>query len=373
MSKGTKAHRHTGTPDGSPVRYRRIQPIAAVVAFALLSVAVPARAGEPEASQLRLRPQAAIAGQQVLIADVLAFGVDDQELSAQVGNKPVLADPHSELPPFVTHEQIVKRLNELGVNLARVLISGAVKCRISRPAPEPQPAAEDQSSSLPHTPSVPAGDGERTLANVLRAYLDTELTELGGTAEINFERAGQEFLELTAPPWDFNVTATGREKLGLREFRVVIRRDGQTQRKANIFAQVRLSRPVVIARKPLNPGNFVRGDDLSVETRVFEHGANLGPSRTEEVVGQQIKRFVAVGAVVPADAIKAVDLVVRSRPVTITGEGTSVQVRLTGVALDSGGYGDTVRVRLGDSRQDRKTLRGVVTGLGTVRLAEGNS
>ena len=130
---------------------------------------------------------------------------------------------------------------------------------------------------------------------------------------------------------------------------------------------------MVIARKPLNPGNFVRSDDLGVETRVFEHGANLGPSRTEEVVGQQIKRFVAVGAVVPADAIKAVDLVVRSRPVTVTGEGTAVQVRLTGVALDSGGYGDTIRVRMGDSHHDKKTLRGIVTGLGTVRLTEGNS
>jgi len=47
-------------------------------------------------------------------------------------------------------------------------------------------------------------------------------------------------------------------------------------------------------------------------------------------------------------------------------------VRLTGMALDSGGYGDTVRIRMGDTRGERQLLRGVVTGLGTVRLVEGN-
>jgi len=80
---------------------------------------------------------------------------------------------------------------------------------------------------------------------------------------------------------------------------------------------------------------------------------------------------VPLGELVPTDALKAGELVVRSRPVTVIGDNASVQVRLSGVALDSGGYGDTVRVRLGDGRRDRKILQGTVTGVGTVRLAEG--
>ena len=366
MSKGMQVHWH-GSPNGGVTR------IAAFLALVLLGTPIPARAGEPDVSQLKLRAQATVAGPQVTVADVLSFGADDQELFEHIGDKPILTDPRAALPAYVTHEQIVKRLDELGVNLSRVLIHGAVKCQVSRSVPEPQPPAAANSTSRAHAPDDQATNGTRTLADVLHTYLDSDLAELGGKAEVDFERAGQEFLELTAPPWDFRVSASGREKLGLREFRVVIRRDGQTQRKAEIFAQVRLVRPVVVARKPLNPGTFIRSDDLGVETRVFEHGVALGPSRTEEVVGQQVRKFVPVGGVVASDAIKAVDLVVRSRPVTVTGEGSAVQVRLTGVALDSGGYGDTVRIRMGDSRQDRRTLRGVVTGLGTVRLAEGNS
>lgn len=105
---------------------------------------------------------------------------------------------------------------------------------------------------------------------------------------------------------------------------------------------------------------------------MFESSAKLGFGSVAEVVGQQIKRFVPSGEMVQADAVKCVDLVRRSRPVTVLGDGTNVQVRLTGVALDSGGYGDRVRVRLGNSRKTRQQLRGIVTGLGTVRLVEGN-
>jgi flagella basal body P-ring formation protein FlgA len=47
-----------------------------------------------------------------------------------------------------------------------------------------------------------------------------------------------------------------------------------------------------------------------------------------------------------------------------------VHVQLSGVALDSGHFGDSVRVRLGDTRKSRTVLRGVVTGVGTVNVAE---
>ena len=193
---------------------------------------------------------------------------------------------------------------------------------------------------------------------------------LGGKGEVQFELGGQDLLPLTAPPFEFVVTSTSSGKLGLREFQVVIRRDGQLQRQVKLFAQVRLVRSVVIAKRPLNPGNMVTGDDVGMETRVFDQSATPGARQVGEVVGQQIKRFVPAGEMVPPEALKAGDLVVHSRPVTVLSGNGSVQVRLTGIALDSGGFGDTVRVRMGESR-GRTMLHGVVTGLGSVRVSEG--
>ena len=81
-------------------------------------------------------------------------------------------------------------------------------------------------------------------------------------------------------------------------------------------------------------------------------------------------KFIPAGQMVRRSALKSVDMVRRSRPVSVIGSTTSIQVHVTGVALDSGGYGESVRVRLGDSRKDRRVVRGVVTGLGTVRIEE---
>jgi len=137
-----------------------------------------------------------------------------------------------------------------------------------------------------------------------------------------------------------------------------------------VFGQVHLVQPVVVALRPLSIGTFVRPDDVGLETRVFEQTASLGIRQVEAIVGQQVKRFIPAGELVQADALKPVDMVVRSRPVTVTGTEGPVQLRLTGVALDSGGYGEMVRVRLGDARRDKQVLRGVVTGMGAVRLSD---
>ncbi len=346
---------------------RRMSPIL------VLAILAPVGLAESDISRLKLRPQATVYGNVVRLADVLVFADANPELEQQVGEKPVAAGPQDSVVNAVSHDQIVRRMDELGVNMSRVLVSGAAICRITygqTPAAPSDEKAGDDLISPPRTPESEAAGTEKTLADMLRAHVNTELTELRGTAEVHFERGGEEFLELTAPPWEFKVSSSGTDKLGLREFRVVIRRDGRVQRTAQILAQVRIRRPVVVARRPLSIGNLVRSEDVGLETRVFDSTDKLGLPGVEAVVGQQVKRFVPAGEMVQPDAIKAVDLVSRSRPVTVLGAKPNVQVRLTGIALDSGGYGDSVRVRLGDSRKTQQQLRGVVTGLGTVRLVE---
>lgn len=337
---------------------------------AVCGAAAISRAEETDAIYLRLRPQVIVTGDTVTLGDVLVFGEAGATLAEQVAGLPLLPADLPDRGTTVTREQVLARLKELNVNLARVLVGGALRCDVTRAAPASAPAAPP--AAVPsERPQTDRPSGARTLADLLRAHVQSELAAWGGDADVRFERAGNEFLPLTTPPWDFVITSQGRDKLGLRSFHVTVRRDGRVQRKIEVFAHVRLVRPVVVARKPLNPGNFVRPDDVLLETRVFDTGAAAGPARVEEVVGQQVKKFIAAGQMVTPETLQAVDLVRRSRPVTVVGEGGAVEVRLTGVALDSGGFGETVRVRTGDTRGARQVLRGVVTGLGTVRLAEG--
>lgn len=325
---------------------------------------------DPIVNRLMLRAEVAVSGSTLRLADVLVLTDADPQIIGQIGDAPVTSKPGTQLTTSISHEQVVRRLDELGVNLSRVLVSGALQCRIARPSAPDGASADDGEGALVHAPAKIDGSGEKTLAEVLQAHVAKELAGLGGTPEITFERAGQEFLRLTTPPWQFSVSSTGRDKLGLREFHVVIRGDGQMQRKVEVSGAVHLVQPVVVAVRPLSIGNYVRREDVSLETRVFEQDTSLGIGDVEAVVGQQVKRFIPAGELVLAEALKPVDMVVRSRPVTVTNTGGSVQMRLSGVALDSAGYGESVRVRVGDAKRDKQVLRGVVTGVGTVRLVE---
>jgi len=373
--QGTKAPREEGTKTRSTSK--------SVARACLLFVLLPVAAWgdeliQREVSRLKLRPRVEVCGATVTLADVLTFAEADPRLRAEIGNQPVSPDLQPPAKTVFTHEQIVRRLGELGVNLSRVLVSGALNCQVTlEPARAPMGieapsawAAAGPRHATPLTRLQVTNEGN-TLADAWRAYVNAELASLGGTAEIEFERAGREFLTLTRPPWKFIIRSSGGDKLGLRELEIVIRRDGRTQRTARLAVRVRLVKDVLVARKPLGIGTFVRQEDVAFEPRILERWQDVGLDEVGQIIGQQVKRYIPVGEMIRRSDIKAVDLVKRSRPVSVSSTGDSVSVRLTGVALDSGGYGDTVRVRIGESRKDRRILRGVVSGVGSVRLIRG--
>jgi flagella basal body P-ring formation protein FlgA len=331
----------------------------------------------PDVSELRLRAEARVSGAAVTLADVLDFSQADARLREQIGGEPAFAETlKAPLQTTFGHDQAVARLSALGVNMSRVLVSGALTCRVTLAEREAETAggdSADEASPLLRARSQPAGT--TTLADKLREFIQNELQEKNGTIEIEFEHAGREFLELTTPPFDFTIRAERGRKLGLREFCVTLMQDGRVQRTVTIGGRISLTKPVLVAAKPLSIGTYIRRDSLETGARIFTQDEDFGIEYPEQAVGQKVKNFVPAGQMVRASDLKTVDLVRRSQPVTVTGSvagSEDVDVRITGDALDSGGYGDTVRVRLGDSRKNYREIRGVVVGVGTVRLAEGN-
>ncbi len=352
-----------------------------ILSICVLSVTLAGTAAadliQKDVSRLKLRAQVFVRGEVVTLADVLSFVQADPRLLEEIGGESVATELRGPTQTQITHEQVVRRLNELGVNLARVLVSGALSCRVTvegveKPRPAKPAAAEDSPLLRERMQLQP--DDATMLENLLIVKIEDGLADSGGTVEVEFERAGGEFLELTTPPFEFSIRGNHGQKLGLREFSVTIRRDGRRQRTVRIGARAKLIKQVLVAAKPLNIGAYIKHNSLEYATRIFTSGADLGIDHPEQIIGQQVKNFVPVGEMVRMGDLKSVDLVKRSQPVTVVGSvvgGESISIRITGDALDSGGYGDTIRVRLGDSRKNYREVRGVVSGVGTVRLTDG--
>lgn len=347
--------------------------IAIATIAAVFCVAAPAQeVVAPALSELRLRNRIDVVAESVTLGDVLNFADADPRLQAALENKPVFSETSPSGAFDVSHDQIVKRLIELGVNRARVTVSGARTCRVThheagKPVTEqPRPTTKEPGQSLQL-----AADGEQTatLEGALRNWIAQDTHEFGGRCEVEFELAGQEFLALSSPEYEFSIRpAASSDKLGLREFNVSIRQNGRTQRTLRIATRVQLVKSVLVAVRPLSVGAFIRRDDVRSEERLFSRETDIGLDRAELAIGQQVRAFIEAGAMVTSKNLQSVELVKRSAPVTVIGDSGAVQLRMTGIARDNGRLGDKVRVRVGESRANQREVVGVVTGPGNIRI-----
>ena len=363
----------------------------------------PETASLPPAGVLRLRPEVRVRGTVATLGDVLDLSQFDAEFRDRIAREPV---DSGLLPPantVLSHAKIVQRLDELGVNLSRCLLVGALECRLVLELPPdaaavggalvvraPQAAAEAplmreplarsaESRINPRRESAEGNDqlsaipiASQTLAEAIRRQVTREFAALNGAVEIEFERGGTDLLQLSTPNYEFRISKENRDsgRLGLREFAVAILREGRTQRTVDIQANVKLVLKVAAAKNPLNLGAFVKRDDLEMQSRVFSNNDEIGITNIERLIGQQVRRFVAAGEIVHTSDVKPVDLVQRSKPVTVVSNAGGVQMRLSGIALDSGGYGESIRVRIGEARNQTREVRCTVMGQGKVQLTE---
>ncbi len=336
--------------------------------FVLVLAAVAS--GDVEMNVLRLRPQVQVRAKAVRAIDVLEPLRADSDLRRLLADATLAEAPDGPAPLRLGIDEVRERLIELGVNPARILLRGSDACVITFAVPletrhEPPRTASDGAHD--RTGGRGRAHATMTLAQRLRAYVQQELAGLHGEVEIEFELAGREVLDLTTPPFEFQIRPLDRGRLGLRRFSVTIRRDGRRLRQVRLAVRVRLVRDVLVAARPLNVGTVIEADALELAKREFVGDEPLGFQDPQRLIGQQVRRFIPAGQMLRPGDLKAADLVRRGRPVTVVQDG-AVRLRVAGIALDSGTYGALVRVQLGTNRRQRRVVRGEVVGVATVRL-----
>jgi flagella basal body P-ring formation protein FlgA len=121
--------------------------------------------------------------------------------------------------------------------------------------------------------------------------------------------------------------------------------------------------PVLVAKRTLSRGEVpATGDLLAVTRRVPGLGARF-PADAADIVGHRLRRAVAAGQPVPADALEPPVLVARGQQVTFVAQLAGIAVRAGAIALDAGGHGDRIRAR---NAVSGRIVEGTVQADGTV-------
>ena len=122
---------------------------------------------------------------------------------------------------------------------------------------------------------------------------------------------------------------------------------------------------VVVLARPVAPGSTVTRDDVRLEELSVDGLVSGYFTRTEDVVGLQMRRSMGVGQALTRLAVLAPKLVSRGERVIVLAGTDGLEVRVEGTALTDGAVGDRLRVR---NNRSRRVVEGTLGPDGTVRV-----
>ncbi len=346
----------------------------AVVVAAL--VAAPAA----DAQSIRLWPQAVVVDDAVRLRDVAEVAGFHAATEAALLDLVVQDAPLPGGAGLVTLDDLRSLLVDSEVNMATVRLGGAVECAIARPTSLPgQPdgggsatrtAADRPARGAPSAAPAPAVDAAKPADVTLRqAVIDWFQAELGryqGVADVSFHATAAGVLDLAAPAYTFDIRRRSGGALGQVSLDVGVVADGALVQSVPLRVTVRLIRPVVTARRPINQDAVIRAADVELSPITFSRLDGLGLADAALVVGQRARKFLEPGTVVQADHLEAVPLVTRGQIVTLESVEGGITIVTSAKCAADGRLGETVIVR--DPNQKGVEFEAVVVGPGRVRM-----
>jgi flagella basal body P-ring formation protein FlgA len=361
---------------------------------------VPGSARFVEGGTLELRGDAIIYGPEVKLKQICRWSDSDAQVFLPVADLVIARIDHGSPFRAITVDQIRTTLHDAGMNLAIVNFAGPISCTITRSdarydeqtALRLWAAAKDgtgkddavtggrgdgekektdartasdtipPSPRLPVTPSSSSSPSNESPAKSLRTLLTEDLSVRLGIPvdklEVTFNPADEKLLNLSEPLFKFNIQARRARDLGDVSWSVTVL-SGTGSQKGVVNATARAWQNQIVLSKPITYGQVIQAGDVS-ERRVLSDQLPGDPLLEKaQVVGQQASRELKVGAVMSAHMVDAVPLAKPGQLVTITLTVGSVRVKTVARAMETGAYGQAIRVR---NETTRDIFEVVLTG-----------
>lgn len=356
-----------------------------------------------EGATLELRSDATIYGAEVRLKQVCRWADSDAQVFLPVADLVIARIDRG--APFrgVTVDQIRSTLHDAGMNLGVIRFAGPLSCTITRSdanydeqtALRLWAAAKDgnvgdgptegrgdgetrgrgdgeketlspraASDSIPPSPrppvspSLPTQDAAKTLRTLLAEDLSVRLEIPKDQIEITFNPADEKLLNLSEPLFKFNIQGRRARNLGEVSWNVTIL-SGSGSQKGVVNATARAWQNQIVLTRPLSYGQVIQSDDVT-ERRVLSDQLPTDPLLDKaQVIGQQAAGELRVGSLMTARTVDAVPLAKPGQLVTITLTVGSIRIKSVARAMESGSYGQAIRVR---NETTRDTFEVVLTG-----------
>jgi flagella basal body P-ring formation protein FlgA len=211
------------------------------------------------------------------------------------------------------------------------------------------------------------GAAFRTEPDQIRAAAEAHIVGLGGGATTVHATAGRLDPRLNLAPCVGELTPFLPAGATIRPRTVVgVRCEGPSGWSIYVPVTVESDAQVLIARRSLARGVVPSPADLEATLRRVPGLAAQFPATAADIGSRRLRRAVAAGEILAADALAPTLLVDRGQQVTLLAAEAGIAVRAGAVALEAGGFGDRVRAR---NAASGRIIEGIVQADGTLRAA----
>lgn len=174
------------------------------------------------------------------------------------------------------------------------------------------------------------------LARTAGSGVQTVVKRLGGLTD-QVLPPGKVTYEVLAPQqWD---------GLGKASLALIIRVDDLVVRNLPLQAEVEGWRDVLVAARPLERGEVLQPQDVTMERRNLAMVRGVPLLAPAEVTGKRVKSTIRQGGILFGNSLEKVMLVTAGQQVTIILESEALQLTAIGRAKGAGALGDLIQVQ----------------------------
>jgi flagella basal body P-ring formation protein FlgA len=346
---------------------------------------------------LEMRGDATIVGAEVRLKQVCRWSDADAQVFVPVADLVVMRLSAKSPYRAITVDQIRSTLHDAGVNLGVVKFSGPTSCTIGRSdtsfdernairewaaakgneevgaeTPRHEGTKGDAAAPAPAAPLVaPVSVAKEPVSQVktLRELLVDDLSVRTGVPgdqlQVNFNPKDENLLHMSEPLFKFNIDGRLVRDLGEVTWNIQILTGNGASQKGTVAATARAWQNQVTVAKALGYHQVIRAGDVE-ERRVLVDRLPGEPLLTSsQIVGQEAARDLRAGTVVSARMVDALPMVKTGQLVNVSLTVGSVKVKTVGRALESGCFGQAVKVR-NEATQDVYEVTMIAPQEGTI-------
>ena len=319
------------------------------------------------AQTLRLRSRAVVSTDRVTVASITQLRGEGPLTNSVLDDLQLPIDLSSGRKSIVSRKQLIEALTQAQVNMAAIIVAGATQCAITREQPAPQAksqaiaTATSESATAPKPPAL-------SLRSYIRDYVARALHVDQEQVDLEFQAHDALVLELVQDEYEFRMLDDDRIDLGRTVLKVGVRRHQGEWERYYLSSQVAATLPVVVAKRPLNRGHVIGEQDIEVRPQRLTNWNDVSVQDRAAAIGQRTKAPVRPGAIVRAEVLEAVPLVVRGQLATIWFRDDGLAIKTVARAMEDGYLGQHAQFRNENSKQ---IFTAVVTGEG-IGLVNGN-